>query len=337
MSPSLKPSAARSWLPVRLLLAVGASMGVAVLLVLVLYITDLGLSVWDRLHRAPTTFWVIYLLVLGLLSMGGAYLVWRVLRWGRPAGKSRPATPTKPPDEGTLVVEVEKHDKDGVPVDHIRRELEELQRRRAAGEIIVAVFGEISTGKSSMIRTLLPGTDIAVDVRGGTTREVTNYTWTSPAGDRLILVDLPGLNEADGALDREARDEALRAHVVIYVCEGDLTRDQYQALRTLVELGSPVILALNKIDRLIGGELELVRERLGERVGEGWKWRRCSAAAWKKSPVSITMAARKPPCANASRGSRICAEPCSAILIPTRKFWTVCAIRGVRAGPAEAG
>ncbi|MDG4554412.1 MAG: 50S ribosome-binding GTPase [Candidatus Competibacter sp.] len=271
MPPSLKPSlspAARAWLPVRLLLAVGASVGVAVLLVLVLYITDLGLSVWDRLQRAPTTFWVIYLLVLSLLGMGGAYLVWRVLRWGQPAGKSRPATPAKPPDEKTLIEELDKRGAAGVPVDAIRGELEELQRRRAAGEIVVAVFGEISTGKSSMIRALLPGTDIAVDVCGGTTREVTHYTWTSPAGDRLILADLPGLNEADGTLDRAARDEALRAHVVIYVCEGDLTRDQYQALRTLVDLGSPVILALNKIDRLIGGELELVRERLGERVGE---------------------------------------------------------------------
>ena len=272
MPPSLKSSlspAARAWLPVRLLLAVGASVGVAVLLVLVLYITDLGLSVWDRLQRAPTTFWVIYLLVLALLSAGGIYLVWRVLRLGRPTGKPRPIAPAKPPDEETLIKDLDKRDAAGIPVDAIRRELEELQRRRAAGEIIVAVFGEISTGKSSMIRALLPGTDIAVDVRGGTTREVTNYTWTSPAGDRLILADLPGLNEADGTLDRAARDEALRAHVVIYVCEGDLTRDQYQALRTLVDLGSPVILALNKIDRFIGPELDLVRERLTERVGEG--------------------------------------------------------------------
>ena len=55
--------AARAWMPVRLLLAVGASVGVAALLVLVLYLTDLGLSVWDRLQRAPTTFWVIYLLI----------------------------------------------------------------------------------------------------------------------------------------------------------------------------------------------------------------------------------------------------------------------------------
>ncbi|MEI2783400.1 MAG: GTPase [Candidatus Competibacter sp.] len=265
----LKASAApRGWLPVRLLLAVGASVGVAVLLALVLYLTDLSLSVWERLQRAPTAFWVIYLLILGALSAGGAYGVWRVLNWGRPAGKSRNAAPAKPPDEATLRERLERSEKAGVPVDSIRHELEELQRRRAAGEIVVAVFGEISVGKSSLIRALLPGTDIAIDVRGGTTRAVTNYTWTSSAGDRLILADLPGLNEAGGALDRQARDEALRAHVIVYVCEGDLTRDQYQALRTLVELGSPLVVALNKMDRFTERELELVRERLAERVGE---------------------------------------------------------------------
>jgi hypothetical protein len=255
-------------MPIRLLLAVGASVGVGVLLVLVLYITDLGLSVWDRLQRAPTTFWIIYLLILGLLGAGGAYGVWRVLHWGRPAGKSRAAMPAKPPDEATLRERLERSAAAGVQVDAIRRELEELQRRRAAGEIVVAVFGEISAGKSSLIRALLPGVDVAVDARGGTTRQVTYYTWTSSAGDRLILADLPGLNEADGSLDQTARDEALRAHVVVYVCEGDLTRDQYQALRTLVDLGSPVIVALNKIDRYTERELELVRERLAERIGE---------------------------------------------------------------------
>ncbi len=269
-SPKLSLSpAARGWLPVRLLLVVGASIGVAMLLVLVLYITDLGLSVWERLQRAPTTFWIIYLLILGVLGAGGAYGVWRVLNWGRPPGRSRMAVPAKPPDETTLRERLEQSEKSGVQVDAIRRELEELQRRRAAGEIIVSLFGEISVGKSSLIRALLPGTDVAVDVRGGTTRAVTYYTWTSPAGDRLILADLPGLNEADGSLDRQARDEALRAHVVIYVCEGDLTRDQYQALGTLVELGSPLIVALNKIDRFTQRELELVRGRLVERIGEG--------------------------------------------------------------------
>ncbi|HAS86780.1 MAG TPA: GTP-binding protein HSR1 [Candidatus Competibacteraceae bacterium] len=105
-------------------------------------------------------------------------------------------------------------------------------------------------------------------MRGGTTRAVTYYTWTSSAGDRLILADLPGMNEADGSLDQMARDEALRAHVVIYVCEGDLTRDQDAALRTLIDLGCPLIVALNKIDRYTERELNLVRQRLAERIGE---------------------------------------------------------------------
>jgi GTP-binding protein EngB required for normal cell division len=268
LSKSPSSSAAQSWLPFRLLLAVGASIGVALLLVLVLYLTDLGLSVWERLQRAPTTFWIIYLLMLGTLGAGGVYAVWRVLHWGRPARKARAAVPAKPPDEATLRERLERSAAVGVAVDEIRHELEELQRRRAVGEIVVAVFGEISAGKSSLIRALLPGTDIAVSVRGGTTRAVTHYTWTSAAGDRLILADLPGLNEADGTLDQIARDEALRAHVVVYVCEGDLTRDQYQALRNLVELGSPLIVALNKIDRFTERELDLVRRRLAERVGE---------------------------------------------------------------------
>ncbi|HOW75978.1 MAG TPA: Era-like GTP-binding protein [Candidatus Competibacteraceae bacterium] len=260
--------AARAWLPVRLLLAVGASVGVAFLLVLVLYITDLGLSVWERLQQRGPVFWMFYLLILGGLSMGGAYGVWRVMHWGRPASKSRPTAPPPPPDEATLRQRLEHSEAAGVVVADIRHELEELQRRRAAGEIVVSVFGEISAGKSSLIRALLPGTEIAVDVRGGTTREITYYTWTSSAGDRLILADLPGLNEADGSLDRMARDEALRAHVIVYVCEGDLTRDQYQALRTLVDLGSPVIVALNKVDRYSEPDLSLVRERLAERIGE---------------------------------------------------------------------
>ena len=64
--------AARAWLPIRLLLAISASIGVAFLLALVLYLTDLSLSVWDRLQRAPTAFWVIYLLILVVLGIGGA-------------------------------------------------------------------------------------------------------------------------------------------------------------------------------------------------------------------------------------------------------------------------
>jgi hypothetical protein len=76
------------------------------------------------------------------------------------------------------------------------------------------------------------------------------------------------LNEAQRTLDEEARLEARRAHVVVYVCDGDLTRDQFAMLRAVLELGKPVIVALNKTDHYRDHELDRVRARIAERVGQ---------------------------------------------------------------------
>lgn len=269
-------------MPFRLLLAVGASIGVALLLVLVLYLTDLGLfgvgaptaradHILDAVSGAPGRTERRRRLS-GLASAPA----------GQPAGKSRAKAPAKPPDEKTLLEEVTRREADGVQVDAIRRELEELQRRRAVGEIIVAVFGEISAGKSSLIRALLPGTAIAVDVRGGTTREVTYFTWTSSAGDKLILADLPGLNEADGSLDQMARDEALRAHVVIYVCEGDLTRDQYQALVHWLSWTHRCSWPSTRLTAIPNRNWNRYARAWLNASAKSWRWCRCSVAVRKK-------------------------------------------------------
>jgi hypothetical protein len=62
-----------------------------------------------------------------------------------------------------------------------------------------------------------------------------------------------------------ARDEALRAHVVLYVCAGDLTRDQDAELRWLRGFGKPLVLALNKADQFAGGERAVLERALRER------------------------------------------------------------------------
>ena len=67
------------------------------------------------------------------------------------------------------------------------QELDRLKQRRAAGRIYVSLFGEISAGKSSLIRALLPNAEAEVSVRGGTTREVR----TDAAGEARVPV-LPG-------------------------------------------------------------------------------------------------------------------------------------------------
>jgi len=77
---------------------------------------------------------------------------------------------------------------------------------------------------------------------------------------------MPGLNETAGEQDSLAREEALRAHIVIYLVDQDLTRSQAEELQTLLALDKPCILALNKIDRLSDEQLQQVTSALQLKV-----------------------------------------------------------------------
>lgn len=231
---------------------------------LVLLASESALSLWDRLASAPN--WVAIALGAVLLALGGAtgWAVWRLLV---PAPKVQRGK-SLPPTEESLIERIEGAQSQGIDVAAATAELEHWRQRRAAGEVYVAVFGDVSVGKSSLIAALVPDAEVRTHVLGGTTQRVTEYTWHSPGGDRLILVDMPGTNQVGGQWDQTARQEAQRAHVVIYVCDGDLTRTQDAELAALSALQKPIILALTKTDRYSEEALELVRQRLRERVAE---------------------------------------------------------------------
>jgi hypothetical protein len=84
-----------------------------------------------------------------------------------------------------------------------------------------------------------------------------------------VLMDMPGTNQVGGGLDERVREEAMRAHAVVYVCDADLTRSQYAELGELLALGKPSVLALNKTDRFSAEELEALKARLKERLAGG--------------------------------------------------------------------
>jgi len=238
------------------------------LLVVLLLTLSLGslIEFWQQLETLPVWVKAIYAgLVLLIFGLAIALLWWLF----RPVGKKAlPGSLPKAPDEAAIARQLAEAREQGIDTLHIEEELGKLQRRREAGEIHVAVFGEISSGKSSLIKAILPSEEIETNVTGGTTRALHEFRWTSPAGDTLVIVDMPGLNEADGSLDPLAAEEAQRSHLVLFVTDADLTRSQYEAIRMLREHGKPVIVALNKADWYEKEALESLQASLSNRLGE---------------------------------------------------------------------
>jgi len=245
---------------VRLLLILAMLVVAVVTMFLLLLATDTALSVWQRLSQASLWLQVSYLFLLVLISTTTLYLSWR---WLKPSGK-KTAKERKPLDSLSLQEELLESAQSGVDVSPAVDEIREQQRRQQSGEVFIAIFGEISTGKSSLVKALLPQADMESDPRGGTTQHVTHHRWQSTSGDSVIIADLPGFN-----LDQnpEILEEARRAHLVVFLCDTDITRSQMEQLDGLLESGKPLIVALNKADQFSTLEATAIANNISERTG----------------------------------------------------------------------
>lgn len=219
-------------------------------------------DIWQRLAEGPLPVFVGLLLFLVAIGGLGAWLVWRLL-----LPKRRERAPRRRTDETSLKRRVEEGRQQGIDVAAAEHELQELAHRRSAGRLYLCLFGEISSGKSSLIRALAPDSEPEVGVAGGTTREVAHYHWRTDAGDEVLLADVPG-SALETADDEIGLHEALRAHVVLYVCSGDLTRRQFEDLSALAAVEKPLVLVLNKSDLYSEEEESRIVDRLRQRLVE---------------------------------------------------------------------
>ena len=171
-------------LPLRFVFAAAIAIGAALLLGLVVATLNGALELYQRISDLPVWLRFPLIALTAAIVIAAAWLLWRL---ARPASRTSLA--------GTPAVsrtEIEKR------LDALRErraetaaleaELVDLDRRRSSGDLHVAMFGEISTGKSSVIRALAPDSAVDVDVRGGTTRTVAQHDGTDP--DHR-LVDVP--------------------------------------------------------------------------------------------------------------------------------------------------
>ncbi len=311
----------------RILIAIGLTILFLLALVAILFITDLSFSVWEHLQQKPD--WLIWAYIAGIVLVSFVFgrVAWRLLvprkkslyknaqhaegkdlhsfetveqRLNDLTGKLEKQglnTLVEEPSKNTAepavkfdasAQEILSHAKE---ISLIKQELKAFDERKEQHQLYIALFGDISSGKSSLIKALVSASDpqqhnpmarqgaaaeqpnsadnpdsILVGVTGGTTRLINHYQWQDHQGNQYFLTDMPGLNEQFSNLDRLSIEEVQRAHVAVYLCDGDLTASQYEELQAVLETGKPCIIAVNKSDRYAPDELQQIIHKLQQRV-----------------------------------------------------------------------
>ncbi len=227
-----------------------------------LFISESALNVWDRLREGPAALLYAYVAVMLLLVIAAFWLIWRLVvkRQIAPA-KTAAAQPLTRNDIESRMREAARA---GVDVTVAQSELKELAARRDS--IHLCFFGEVSSGKSSLIKALVPEANVVVDVVGGSTDDVRHYRWRDDEGAEILLTDVPGIGGTEAGLTELATTEATRASVVLFVCDSDLTRPEIEAVKALLGFDKPLVLVLNKADRFSADEQAELMHKLLERI-----------------------------------------------------------------------
>jgi GTP-binding protein EngB required for normal cell division/uncharacterized protein (DUF697 family) len=248
------------------------ALGLVVLLVFIIaiaamfFVTESALNVWDRLASGPRIILYGYIAALVLLTAAAAWLIFRIVVARKPAEKT--AAAKRPLDRADIEKRLRDAETAGVDVEAARAELRELAARQDTGSVHLCFFGEISTGKSSLIKALVPDADVTIDAVGGSTIDIRHYRWRDEKGTEILLTDVPGTGGLEGTYDEAAAEEARRAHLVLYVCDGDLSRNESKAVEWLLALGKPLIVVMNKSDRYTPEEQAMLMERLLDHLGD---------------------------------------------------------------------
>ena len=235
--------------------------GAVVLIVLVIFLllfqfTDIAFRVWERLQRTNAVFLFFYLIGVAVIALGGSLLAWRIWTLGKP--KRKPKKPVKASDPHQLRQRLAQAKSQGLDVAAIERDLEQVAAPPL--QLEVAFFGKISTGKSSLIKTLIPDANVDVSIIGGTTDEFRRYEYQDENLD-LVLLDMPGTQQVEALLGQEEEIVAMarRVHLIAYVLDQDITATDRQAINKLLALEKPLLVVLNKVSRYEASELEQLK------------------------------------------------------------------------------
>jgi GTP-binding protein EngB required for normal cell division/uncharacterized protein (DUF697 family) len=143
--------------------------------------------------------------------------------------------------------------------------IDELEAKRESQQLEIVAFGTISSGKSSLLNALAGRPVFRTNVVGGTTATRSEIPW--PAGDRVVLVDTPGLAEVRGeARASEAAAAAKNADLVLFVVDGPLKAFESDLLEALSAMEKRVVVCLNKEDWYDANQRDELLRQIGEQV-----------------------------------------------------------------------
>jgi small GTP-binding protein len=135
------------------------------------------------------------------------------------------------------------------------------------GHLHIAVFGRVSTGKSTLLNALIGEDKFTVSPLHGETKKSAMERWSEIEAAGVFLIDTPGLDEAGGEIREDmAKEVANRSDLVIFVLDSDITDSELQALKTLLAQGRPVVVTLNKSDLYTRQELDSLLQSIREKT-----------------------------------------------------------------------
>jgi len=145
-------------------------------------------------------------------------------------------------------------------------EMEAISEKLKHGEIHIAAFGRVGTGKSSLLNALLGRKAFSTSPLHGETQFQQRSHWDSVNSDHVVLIDTPGIDELEGESREEMAQSVARvSDIVLMVCEGDMTETEYEAAASLAGRRRPLLLVLNKSDRYGVDELDALLQHLKDR------------------------------------------------------------------------
>src|SRR3954466_10376839 len=144
--------------------------------------------------------------------------------------------------------------------------VDELAAKRESQQLEIVAFGTISSGKSSLLNALAGRQMFRTNVVGGTTVSRSEIPW--PAGDRVVLVDTPGLAEGRGeSRAAESAAAAKNADLVLFVVDGPLKAYEVELLEALAAMEKRIVVCLNKEDWYDTEQRDELLRQLTEQVG----------------------------------------------------------------------